>query len=156
MLMYCKKCGRTIMDAKKCDICNSITYPVPEKYLLIWKGEIDYDTIDKSKKDHFIEECIKSSPEYDQQLFDNLDAIRAQQSAKYEQAMAIGNAIRQGADVKTAFRNGGQNMPKCPTCGSTNIKRISGTKRWLTTGLFGLASSDIGKTMVCKNCGYKF
>ena len=144
------------MDAKKCDICNSITYPVPEKYLLIWKGEIDYDTIDKSKKDHFIEECIKSSPEYDQQLFDNRDAIRAQQSAKYEQAMAIGNAIRQGADVKTAFRNGGQNIPKCPTCGSTNIKRISGTKRWLTTGLFGLASSDIGKTMVCKNCGYKF
>lgn len=144
------------MDAKKCDICNSIIYPVPEKYLLIWKGEIDYDTIDKSKKDHFIEECIKSSPEYDQQLFDNRDAIRAQQSAKYEQAMAIGNAIRQGADVKTAFRNGGQNMPKCPTCGSTNIKRISGTKRWLTTGLFGLASSDIGKTMVCKNCGYKF
>lgn len=144
------------MDAKKCDICNSITYPVPEKYLLIWKGEIDYDTIDKSKKDHFIEECIKSSPEYDQQLFDNRDAIRAQQSAKYEQAMAIGNAIRQGADVKTAFRNGGQNMPKCPTCGSTNIKRISGTKRWLTTGLFGLASSDIGKTMVCKNCGFKF
>nr|DAO90213.1 MAG TPA: RNA polymerase-like protein [Caudoviricetes sp.] len=156
MLMYCKKCGRIIMDAKKCDICNSITYPVPEKYLLIWKGEIDYDTIDKSKKDHFIEECIKSSPEYDQQLFDNRDAIRAQQSAKYEQAMAIGNAIRQGADVKTAFRNGGQNMPKCPTCGSTNIKRISGTKRWLTTGLFGLASSDIGKTMVCKNCGFKF
>ena len=156
MLMYCKKCGRIIMDAKKCDICNSIIYPVPEKYLLIWKGEIDYDTIDKSKKDHFIEECIKSSPEYDQQLFDNRDAIRAQQSAKYEQAMAIGNAIRQGADVKTAFRNGGQNMPKCPTCGSTNIKRISGTKRWLTTGLFGLASSDIGKTMVCKNCGYKF
>lgn len=49
-----------------------------------------------------------------------------------------------------------ENIPKCPTCGSTNIKRISGTKRWLTTGLFGLASSDIGKTMVCKNCGYKF
>lgn len=49
-----------------------------------------------------------------------------------------------------------ENIPKCPTCGSTNIKRISRTKRWLTTGLFGLASSDIGKTMVCKNCGYKF
>lgn len=49
-----------------------------------------------------------------------------------------------------------ENIPKCPTCGSINIKRISGTKRWLTTGLFGLASSDIGKTMVCKNCGYKF
>ena len=48
------------------------------------------------------------------------------------------------------------NKPKCPTCGSTNIKKISGTKRFVTTGLFGLASSNIGKTMECKNCGYKW
>lgn len=45
--------------------------------------------------------------------------------------------------------------PKCPTCGSTNIGKISGTKRWFSTGLFGIASSDVGKSMVCKNCGYK-
>lgn len=48
------------------------------------------------------------------------------------------------------------NTPKCPTCGSPNIKKISGGKRWLGTGIFGLASSDIGKTMVCGNCGYKW
>ena len=47
-------------------------------------------------------------------------------------------------------------VPKCPTCGSTNIKNISGTKRWLSTGIFGLASSNIGKTMVCGSCGYKW
>ncbi len=47
-------------------------------------------------------------------------------------------------------------LPTCPTCGSTNIQKISGTKRWLSTGLFGLASSDVGKTMKCKNCGYKW
>lgn len=49
-----------------------------------------------------------------------------------------------------------QNIPKCPTCGSTNISKISDTKRFVTTGLFGLASSNIGKTMECKNCGYKW
>lgn len=48
------------------------------------------------------------------------------------------------------------NKPKCPNCGSTNIQKISGTKRWLSTGLFGLASSDIGKSMCCKKCGYKW
>ena len=48
------------------------------------------------------------------------------------------------------------NKPKCPTCGSPNVKKISGTKRWFGTGLFGLASSNIGKTMVCGNCGYKW
>jgi len=48
------------------------------------------------------------------------------------------------------------NRPKCPNCHSTNIQKISGTKRWFSTGLFGLASSDIGKSMVCKQCGYKW
>ena len=48
------------------------------------------------------------------------------------------------------------NTPHCPTCGSTDIQKISGMKRWLSVGLFGLASSDVGKTMVCKKCGYKF
>lgn len=48
------------------------------------------------------------------------------------------------------------NRPKCPNCHSTNIQKISGTKRWLTTGLFGLASSNVGKTMECKKCGYKW
>ncbi len=46
--------------------------------------------------------------------------------------------------------------PRCPTCGSTNIQKITSTKRWLSTSFFGLASSDVGKTMECKSCGYKW
>ena len=42
MLMYCKKCGRTIIDSKKCDICNSITYEIPEEYLLLYNGKKFY------------------------------------------------------------------------------------------------------------------
>lgn len=47
-------------------------------------------------------------------------------------------------------------VPRCPTCGSTNIKKISGTKRWVGTGMFGLASSDLGKVMECLNCHAKW
>lgn len=49
-----------------------------------------------------------------------------------------------------------QNVPKCPTCGSTNVNKISTTKKaagFLTIGVF---SSNFGKTMECKNCGYKW
>lgn len=48
------------------------------------------------------------------------------------------------------------NIPKCPTCGSTNIKKISAGTRYVSTGLFGLGSSNVGKTMCCNNCGYKW
>lgn len=49
-----------------------------------------------------------------------------------------------------------ENVPRCPTCNSTKVEKISTTKRWVSTGLFGLASSNIGKIMHCKNCGYKW
>lgn len=52
--------------------------------------------------------------------------------------------------------NQSNNTPKCPTCGSTNIKKISATKRFVGTGLFGLASSTIGKNQECLDCGAKW
>ena len=50
--------------------------------------------------------------------------------------------------------NSSINVPKCPTCGSTNITKIGTFNRMMSTGLFGLASRKIGKTMKCNNCGY--
>ena len=48
------------------------------------------------------------------------------------------------------------NKPKCPTCGSTNVEKISFGKKALGGALFGLLSSDVRKSMHCKNCGYKW
>lgn len=72
-------------------------------------------------------------------IFSKIQSNENERKEKLERAEAIENS-----------------KPKCPTCGSTNIQKISGTKRWVTTGLFGLASSNVGKTMECKNCGYKW
>lgn len=42
---------------------------------------------------------------------------------------------------------------KCPTCQSTNITKIGTLNRMASVGLFGLASSKIGKTHKCNSCG---
>ena len=47
-----------------------------------------------------------------------------------------------------------QNIPKCPTCGSTDIKKLSTTSKVLGVGLLGLASKTVGKTYKCNKCGY--
>ena len=49
-----------------------------------------------------------------------------------------------------------QNIPKCPTCGSTNIEKISTTKKAVGFVAVGIFSSNFGKTMHCKQCGYKW
>lgn len=48
------------------------------------------------------------------------------------------------------------NTPKCPTCGSTKVYPISSGKKALGFLIVGVFSSNFGKTMECKNCGYKW
>ena len=45
---------------------------------------------------------------------------------------------------------------ECPYCHSTDTKKISGTTRWLSTGIFGLASNKIGKNYHCNKCKSDF
>lgn len=80
--------------------------------------------------------------------------ILAKENAKYDQAMKIGNAIRKGADPETVFQTGGQNIPKCPTCGSSNIKKISTASKIAGATMFGLFSRTAKSQFKCGNCGY--
>lgn len=48
------------------------------------------------------------------------------------------------------------NTPKCPTCNSTNIKKISSLSRAAHGYAFGLFSKTARSQFECKNCGMKF
>lgn len=49
-----------------------------------------------------------------------------------------------------------QNIPKCPTCSSPNIKKISTTSKVMGAIGFGLLSKTAKSQFECKNCGYKW
>ena len=53
-----------------------------------------------------------------------------------------------------ACRN--KNVPKCPTCGSTNIKKISSMSKAVGMLTLGILDADIHRTFYCKNCGYRW
>lgn len=48
------------------------------------------------------------------------------------------------------------NVPKCPTCGSTNVHPISTAKKAFGFAMVGLFSSNLGKSYECDNCKYKW
>lgn len=48
------------------------------------------------------------------------------------------------------------NIPKCPTCSSTNIKKVSGTSKAISVAMFGLLSQKVKKQFHCNNCGYEW
>lgn len=141
MLCYCKKCGRIIFNIldesdKKCDCCGAVVYPIPNEY----KGSGSYKTYQKD----LWEKYVKVSPEFDQYLFDHRDEILAKQSAEFNAKMAHGKAVLEEAS----------RTPKCPTCQSTNIRKMSGVERGASIATFGLFSKKINKTFKCNNCGY--
>ena len=48
------------------------------------------------------------------------------------------------------------NIPKCPTCSSTDIKKISGTSKAASVAIWGIFSQKVKKTYHCNYCGYEW
>ena len=49
-----------------------------------------------------------------------------------------------------------ENIPKCPICGSTNLKKLTALDRGTSAFMWGLGSNKIGKTYECRNCKATF
>lgn len=48
------------------------------------------------------------------------------------------------------------NKPRCPTCSSTNLKKIPATSKVANTVAFGIFGTKRFKTFHCNNCGYEW
>lgn len=145
MLCYCKKCGRIVQESRikavqKCDYCDNVMEYVPEEFL-IGKSKT---AIDRNLKDQFINEYIKSSPEFDQYLFEHRDEDMFNKRMTDKAKLAHGKAILEEKNK----------APKCPTCQSTNIRKMGGVERGVSIATFGLFSKKINKTFKCNNCNY--
>ncbi len=49
-----------------------------------------------------------------------------------------------------------QNKPKCPTCQSQSLKKISATSKAVNTAVWGIFGTKRHKTFHCNNCGYEW
>lgn len=48
------------------------------------------------------------------------------------------------------------NKPKCPTCGSTKLSKVSTISKAGSVALWGLFSQKVKKNWHCGNCGYEW
>lgn len=79
--------------------------------------------------------------EFDQEAYNRRKEIIAQRVKEREVAKGLTQS---------------SHTPKCPTCGSTNIQKISVTKKAAGAIGFGLFSKTAKSQFECKNCGYKW
>lgn len=138
MLYYCEKCGGTgVLDFDVCAQCGSRNSykPVPHEY-------VDDYAIKDSLKQQFISNIVKSSPNFDQECWDRREAFKEVQ--KHNEELLANDKVKQS------------NIPKCPTCQSTNINKITITSKAMNTALFGFFGTKRYKTFHCNSCGYEW
>lgn len=107
-------------------------------------SEKDYDTIAD------VSDCNR-------QLLEAMIALKEKDIIEYELKMGqFRNQVQQKKAQEKQELQPQPNVPKCPTCQSTNIEKISLTSKAIGGAMFGLFSSNVRKTMRCKNCKYKW
>lgn len=136
-LSYCPKCGyQGIYETgkEKCQYCG--TKELPTKY--DWDKWLFGGEYPDNLAEIIFDEYIKGNPQFDEDLY-----IQRENKEKLLQKATLDKQRE-------------QNKPKCPTCGSTNVRPISSGKKaigFLTVGIF---SSSFGKSYECENCKYKW
>ncbi len=138
-MYYCPYCGAAITDddiyfdnSDTCQYCRS-----PKDY---------------KKASHNLDYYLEKGGDWDATIITEENVRRNplwSDECERRKKIIRGHRIEQ-------FSTENKNKPKCPTCQSTNIKKISALNRGASIAIFGLFSSKINKQFECENCGYKW
>ena len=147
--LYCPFCGKSMFENDiYCWHCEQKIVPAISKYdgtYYLQESNKRYGNYDHDW-DILFEEEIQHNPQFDHAAYEaRINRIRKIESEKQLDSMI---------QHMTSEKN--KNLPKCPTCSSVNIRKIGTLERGLSASLWGLGSGKIGKSMVCKDCGYKW
>lgn len=140
-LIKCPECNKEISD--KSDKCIYCGYPMAKNNLSIINGkQFDLSFI----LDKNIDKASKTGQ------------FRTITNCGLKEAWQIVDKIISTGEIPPTLiiKSETTNQPKCPTCGSINIEKISIKQKAVGGVLFGLFSSNVRKTMHCKNCGFKW
>lgn len=74
---------------------------------------------------------------------------------EYESRMSqFRSQVQQQEEAKQKVEE--KSKPHCPTCGSTNIEKISATSKAVNTIVFGIFGTKRHKSFHCNNCKYEW
>ena len=159
-MVKCVECGNLISDKSKiCVNCGCPTSESIKDNTINCICKINGKTYDFSEIKHFIEDINQT--DYYSKIHGfiwrktNLELKSSMQLTKIvidikEFPKSFEGELRKVSSTST------KNIPKCPTCNSTNIRKISGSRKALGAIGFGLLSKTAKSQFECLNCKYKW
>lgn len=170
-LIVCSECGNNVSEfADKCPNCGCPIEII--KRNLKTEDEIDghlYTIINGEKKDvtYFVNAILSGDYRKDTDSLITFykkvrDDLNISRNDLFIELVEECNGVPKefNCESMTDFHNRQQSIqsskPKCPTCGSTNIQKISATSKALGAIGFGLLSKTARSQFKCNKCGYKW
>lgn len=163
--------GDTVMNHKYCcPYCGNILDIINGK---VWNHctfcEIDIDNPIKSQYEsqYYIEMAEKVFPQnvfvngnsgkfrWREILISEISKNPLFDEERYKRRTNSSSEIINTFDLVQRNKNK-ENQPKCPTCNSSDIQKISTTSKVIGASLFGLLSKNVTSQFKCNNCGYKW
>lgn len=149
MVLYCKKCGYIhsdihiprLVDKGICPICrNKLDETRENRAYFQGRTEKAMPTWQDVVRNKYLKDI-------------NLDAEASNKRSNMEQ--------KQQEEIQKLKNNSNtinkeKYIPKCPICGSPNIKPIGAGERTLSVLTLGLLSNKINKSFKCNDCGGTF
>ena len=135
----CPKCGDIEMLGLEED-CSYCGYKLQDTEYYFTES-VDHGNLKPEIRKAIFEKYIKNSPAYS-------DEYAKQREEKQ---------TRESMNLPSSYKPKEGNTPKCPICQSTNLSKITNTRKAGKIALFGIfGAGDLGKTWKCNNCGSKF
>ena len=137
-IQCCPKCGSIKMLnfewEKDCSYCG---YQLQDTEYYFTES-VDHGNLKPEIRKAIFEKYIKNSPLYSE------ESVKDREEKEGRERLNLPSSYTP------------KNTPKCPTCGSTNVRPISATKKATGFVLAGVFSSNFGKSYECENCNYKW
>lgn len=169
-LIKCTECNQDVSEfAEKCPNCGCPIDIIKQNFNM--ENEIEghlYTIVNGKKKDvtYFVKTIlndermdVNSLIEFNHKIRKELDISR---DDLFKDAVKECNGAPKefNCETLTDFLNNQRviqsSKPKCPTCGSVNISKISATSKAIGAIGFGLLSKTARSQFKCNKCGYKW
>lgn len=92
---------------------------------------------------------------YDRNFLEAMIKLKKDNIIDYELKMShFRNQVAQQKQLEKQQQDSGN--PHCPTCGSTNLEKISESSKIMDSIIWGIGGKQRYKTYHCNNCGYEW
>lgn len=147
MSKYCPKCKQNFSDSfEECVYCNTP----------LVNGLIEMDDVSTSEPHTMSDsEILEKYKDYRK----NIESQIGHGLSDAEFLNGLKEAHRDSLVLKAEKYNSSStdkvNIPNCPTCQSTKIKKVSTASKAGSVFMWGLLSQKVKKQWHCNNCGYE-